>query len=185
MELPGISMDHPWMAILSTRIIWPSVDHPWMATLPSLLCQSICGCHSWHLWMIQDCPWQHLTYLSLPGQKPQEGRLLAFCHHGYTTMIWAAPDPTITAYPEEIRLGDVTVGVKHVRTSIAFIVLEAFCFHFYLKSAQAQVLWMLSKCKVQTQIQKNAKFKLKYKSKQGAWRFFSRNVCEFNEVKGR
>ena len=36
--------------------------------------------------------------------------------------------------------------------SIAFIIFGTFCFHFYLKFAQVQVLWMFSKCKVQTQI---------------------------------
>jgi len=35
-----------------------------------------------------------------------------------------------------------------------FSVLETFYFQFSLRRAQALVLWMLSKCKVQTQMQK-------------------------------
>ena len=46
-------------------------------------------------------------------------------------------------------------GIKRVWNVITadkytFIILGAFCFHFYLRSAQAQVLWLL----------RNAKFKL-------------------------
>ena len=49
-------------------------------------------------------------------------------------------------------------GIKRVSNVItadkyAFIILGAFCVHFYLRSAQAQVLWLL----------RNAKFKLTYK----------------------
>ena len=68
----------------------------------------------------------------------------------------------VTVYmllPEEVRRGDVTAGVKHVRNIItadkySFSILEAFYFQFSLRPAQALVLWMLSKCKVQPQIQK-------------------------------
>jgi len=58
-----------------------------------------------------------------------------------------------------VRHADVTVGVQCLWNVItAYIVLGALCFHFYLRSAQAQVLWMFLKCK----------FKLKYKSQRSA-----------------
>ena len=54
----------------------------------------------------------------------------------------------------KLRHGDVTAGVKGVRTSIAFVVLEVFYFHSSLWPAQALVPAVFSKCKVQTRIQR-------------------------------
>ena len=46
-------------------------------------------------------------------------------------------------YTGEVQHGDTTIGVKRVVilwTNTAFIVLGALGFHFYLRSAQVQVL---------------------------------------------
>ena len=61
---------------------------------------------------------------------------------------------------EKVRHGHVTIGVKCVWSVITgdqysfYHLRGAFYNHFYLRSAQAHILWMLSKCKVQAQIRK-------------------------------
>ena len=78
-------------------------------------------------------------------------------------------------YTGEVQHGDTTIGVKRVVilwTNTAFIVLGALGFHFYLRSAQVQVLWMLMKCKDQTHTQE-CKYTHQVRSRSGALVLFA------------
>ena len=64
-----------------------------------------------------------------------------------------SPNPLHTATAEEVRHGDTTEGVKRVWNAISADKYSFSLRGIPLRPAQAPVLWIHLKCKLQTQIQ--------------------------------